>query len=142
MKKCTRRRRRKRYTHVKAHTARTVLGYCPEREGDRLRRFERTGNFMLYLVINLLINLEWSLPAWILLALHFILGWSIWLFVAALAAWLLWVAITMGLLGLASRLANSSEPQHENKNPYSRKNSDVMPQLRKDQAENEKNNLM
>lgn len=92
-----------------------------------MRRAERTGNFLLYLLLNLLLNIEWSIPAWILLALHFILGWPLWPFFAALGAWILWLLITMGLLGLVSRIANADEPKTKNKNPYSQKTVDILP---------------
>ena len=42
-----------------------------------MRRTRRDGSFALCLLINLLLNLEWSIPAWILLALHAWLGFSL-----------------------------------------------------------------
>ena len=50
-----------------------------------IRRTKRSGGFWLSLLLNMLLNLEWTIPAWILLALHFVFDWSIWWFVLALA---------------------------------------------------------
>ena len=43
-----------------------------------MRRHSGGGGFWLCLLLNLLLNLEWSIPAWICLALHFWLGLSLW----------------------------------------------------------------
>ena len=79
---------------------------------------KKTGDFLMCLLINMLINWEWSIPAWILLALHFIFGLDIlWFFIALglfLAGLLLWMAI----FAWASTCRNSDKPK-ENKNPYS-----------------------
>lgn len=84
-----------------------------------MRRTKRTGGFWLCLVINLLLNLEGSIPAWILLALHFWLGISIWWFVAALMAWIMGMILWMWIMGWARDCANTPDPPKENKNPYS-----------------------
>jgi hypothetical protein len=74
------------------------------------------------LLINLCFNLEWSIPAWILLALHFWLNISIWWFVAALGAWVLLMILWMRLIGWAAGCSAHRDPPKENKNPYSAKN--------------------
>lgn len=81
-------------------------------------------DFFVYLMINLATSLEWSVPAWILLILHYTRGWSIYLFWAALAVWIAITVFKMLLLRLANKLGDSPAPQQENKNPYSAKNSD------------------
>jgi hypothetical protein len=73
------------------------------------------------------LNLEWSIPAWILLALHFILDISIIWFVIALSAWILIIVLWMVLMGWAADCSNIPDPPKENKNPYSKKNSDFIP---------------
>ncbi len=88
-----------------------------------MRKTKRNGNFLLCLVFNMLLNLEWTIPAWILLALHYILGWSIWWFWLALGIWLLNILLWMTLMGWAARCANTPDSPKENKNPYSVKNS-------------------
>ena len=42
---------------------------------------------MLCFLMNLVFNLGWSVPAWILLAAHFILKISIWWFASLLIIW-------------------------------------------------------
>ena len=85
-----------------------------------MRRSTR-GSFFLCLLINLLLNLEWSIPAWILLALHLWLDISIWWFVVGLAFWILRILVDMWILGWAARCGNEKDPPKENKNPYSAK---------------------
>jgi hypothetical protein len=79
------------------------------------------GSFFLSFIINIILTAEWSIPAWILLALHFILHISIWWFVGALAVWILRILIGMTIIGLASK-CSVPDPPKENKNPYSLSN--------------------
>ena len=84
-----------------------------------MRRTKRSGGFIICLLFNMLINLEWSIPAWILLALHFWLDISIWWFVGALAFWILSIISWMSIMGWATDCSNTPDPPKENKNPYS-----------------------
>ena len=84
-----------------------------------MRRTKQSGSFFLCLLINMLLNPEWSLPAWILLGLHFWLDISIWWFVGALGLWLLRMLVGMWIIRWASDCGNQKEPVKENKNPYS-----------------------
>ena len=84
-----------------------------------MRRTKRSGGFIICLLFNMLINLEWSIPAWILLALHFWLDISIWWFVGALAFWILSIISWMSIMGWAADCSNTPDPPKENKNPYS-----------------------
>ena len=84
-----------------------------------MRRTKRSGSFLLCLLINLLLNLEWSIPAWILLALHFWMNLSIWWFIGGLAFWILGILAGMWLMGWAADCGNQKDPPKENKNPYS-----------------------
>ena len=106
-------------------------GFCgiiilSNREGaggaDRMRRTKRNGGFLLCFLINLLLNLEWSIPAWILLALHLWLGIPIWWFVGGLALWFLRILLGMWFVGWAAACGHEKDPPKENKNPYSVKN--------------------
>lgn len=83
-----------------------------------MRRTKNGGGFWLNLLVNLLLNLEWTIPAWILLALHFWLDWSIWWFVLALGLWLINVLFWTKFLGWAAK-CSTPDPPKENKNPYS-----------------------
>ena len=86
-----------------------------------MRKTKHSGSFLLCLIINLLLNLEWSIPAWILLALHFWLDISIWWFVGGLSFWILSILADMWLIGWAARCSDEKDPPKENKNPYSAK---------------------
>ena len=72
----------------------------------------------------MLLNLEWTVPAWILLALHFILGVPIVWFWVALAVWALSVLLWTDIFGKLNALGNIPDKPKENKNPYSYKKED------------------
>jgi len=91
-----------------------------------MKPFRRSGNFLLCLLFNMLLSLEWTVPAWILLALHYIIGLHILWFWLALGLWLLSIIIWMGIIGWASRCGSVPDKPKENKNPYSAKNSDFI----------------
>ena len=87
-----------------------------------MRRTSFTGNFFIVYGINLLLNLEWSIPAWILLILHFVpprlsLLW----FVIALIIWLTVILVWQLIIGAAANVGSKKEVVKENKNPYSAK---------------------
>lgn len=84
-----------------------------------MRRTKRGGSVWLCLLVNMALNLEWTIPAWILLVLHFWLGWSIWWFVLALALWFINILFWMKVMGWAADCSNTPDPPKENKNPYS-----------------------
>ena len=84
-----------------------------------MRKIKRHGNFLLCWTLNLLLNFEWSIPAWILLALHFWLGISLWWFVGGLALWILPIWLNMRIVGWAATCGSEKDPPKENKNPYS-----------------------
>ena len=84
-----------------------------------MRRTKNSGRFLLRLLTNLLWNPEWSIPAWVLLALHFWLDISIWWFVAGLAFWILRILVNMWIIRWAADCSNEQDPPKENKNPYS-----------------------
>ena len=77
--------------------------------------------FFSALLINLVFDLEWTIPAWIFLALHFVLNISTWWFVGALLIWVLIIALYTSFLCWVSRASNTPEIKKENKNPYSAK---------------------
>lgn len=83
-----------------------------------MKKLKREGGFFLCLLMNLILNLEWTIPAWILLVLHFLLDWPVWLFWAALGLWLLVIVILTGVISFAAKCSTPT-PQRENKNPYS-----------------------
>ena len=76
---------------------------------------------MLSFLVNLAFNLEWTVPSWVALALHFIFGISLWWFFGALSVWLLAVLFKTVVLFLLNKAGNLPEKTRENKNPYSSK---------------------
>lgn len=92
-----------------------------------MRRTKQAGNALLCLLINLILNLEWSIPAWILLALHLWTGISLWWFVGGIGLWIGRVLAGMWLMGWARACGNIADPPKQNKNPYSVKNGDLTP---------------
>ena len=54
------------------------------------------------MLINMLLNLEWSIPAWILLGLHAWLGISLRWFAGALLLWILRALAGMWIVGWAA----------------------------------------
>ena len=79
----------------------------------------QSSGFGMSLLWNFLLNLSWSLPAWILLILHFYRGWSIIWFWIALSAWLIIVLIASFGLKFVHKCSTAEKPFRENKNPYS-----------------------
>jgi hypothetical protein len=86
-----------------------------------MRRTHRGGGFLLCLLLNLLLNLEWSIPFWITLGLHLWLGISPWWCIGAAALWIGRVLLGMWLIGWAAACGRIQDPPKENKNPYSYK---------------------
>lgn len=84
-----------------------------------MRRTRRSSGFLTCLIINLLLNFEGSIPAWICLALHLWIEISILWFVGALLLWILCIILGMKFMGWATSVGNIPDPVKENKNPYS-----------------------
>jgi len=93
-----------------------------EMEKD-MRRLRVDGNFWLALLLNLVFHWEGSIPAWICLLLHFLIGLSIKWFWIALGLWLLGMVLWMMLVGKfyswAAQCGSTPDRPKENKNPYS-----------------------
>ena len=74
------------------------------------------------ILINLLFNLRWSIPAWVLLILHYAVGISIVYFWIALGAWIFGIFLLGAFVGWARNQKQIPDnAQKENKNPYSNK---------------------
>lgn len=87
-----------------------------------MRRTRRTGNFLICLVFNMLLNLDGLIPTAVLLVLHFLLKISVWWSVAAAVIWIAVLLAWMFIIGWARDCSNESDAPKENKNPYSAKN--------------------
>lgn len=86
-----------------------------------MRQPKKQSGFLLSVLLTLLFNLEWTIPAWILLALHFICGLSLWYSATAFGLWVLLIAAKSLILRLLNKAGNYKDPPKENKNPYSAK---------------------
>lgn len=62
---------------------------------------KRFGNWLLYLLINMLFHWEGSIPAWVLLMLHYFVGLSLWWFWLALGLWILGLNLWMAVFSWA-----------------------------------------
>ena len=99
-------------------------------EGGAIVEKKVHGGFFLCLLWNGLLYFLWTVPAWILLVLHFTIGLPIIWFWAAFGAWgaaILFrtLLILFARYGSAHRISSP-----ENKNPYSQKTRDPYAQMR------------
>lgn len=85
-----------------------------------MRRTKIDTNFIIAFLINILLNLEGSIPGIILLVLHYVFGISIWWSIGAFLIWILYLLVWMWVLGLVNKCSVPDKPK-ENKNPYSNK---------------------
>ncbi len=99
--------------------------------GKGTMRKANSGNFFLALILNIVFNAEWAIPAIVLLILHFTIDLSILWFWLAVGIWVGGTLIVTLILSWAGRCAEPDKPQ-ENKNPYSATNSSVFGQKKKD----------
>ena len=74
-------------------------------------------------LLSLLFHWYGSIPAWILLVLHFTVGISIWWFVGALLLWIFCVRLIMHIIGWLTYMGNKPETENKNINPYSNKDT-------------------
>lgn len=81
------------------------------------------GGFMLCFLMNLVFNLGWSVPAWILLAVHFILKISIWWFASLFIIWFFIILLRTLLISWAGDCASVRDEPKKNLNPYSASSS-------------------
>ena len=100
------------------------------------KRFRSNGGFFIALGFNLIFNLEWTIPAWIFLTLHFALNISKWWFIGAMIIWVSIIALYTAFLCWVSRASNTPEIKKENKNPYSAKTVIPKPKIGGDNNEN------
>ena len=77
--------------------------------------------FVLSLLINMMFRAYWLVLVCVLVILHFVLGWPLWLIVIPIVFWIVHALLITVILGWASDSGNSPKPVQENKNPYSYK---------------------
>ncbi len=88
-----------------------------------MRNAKKTGGFFLCLLLNLLINLEWTIPGFVFMGLFIWLGHQVfmWLMIAAFSIYVISVLAWTVMMSLANKAGNSQDAPRENKNPYSSK---------------------
>lgn len=85
---------------------------------------KRFFEYIFNVFLSLVFHWYWSIPAWILLILHFTLGISIWWFVGALLLWIIGVRVFVHVVGWLTHMGNQPEKENKNKNPYSKNGKD------------------
>lgn len=91
------------------------------------------GGFWLCFLMNLIFSLEWSIPAWLLLIMHFVLNWSLWLFVGALGVFIIGVFAKTAVLCWAASAGSVPDKPKKNLNPYSAKNEQMLQKKEEDE---------
>ena len=85
-----------------------------------MQKFRFTGSFIISFVLNLVLNLEWAVLAFVLFLLHKFVRLPLWPCLAALGIWsggVLVITLVLYLIGPWGSGAEPAEPV--NKNPYS-----------------------
>ncbi len=85
-----------------------------------MQKFRFTGSFIISFVLNLVLNLEWAVLAFVLFLLHKFVKLPLWPCLAALGIWsggVLVITLVLYLIGPWGSGAEPAEPV--NKNPYS-----------------------
>ena len=87
-----------------------------------MKRYNKNSGFLLGLLFNLLLNAEWSIPAFLFLVLYFVFRNTLFLWLMG-GAFLLWILLIFALTLLMYLANRSSTPTRktQNKNPYSSK---------------------
>lgn len=72
-------------------------------------------SFLLWLLLNLVLNAAWAIPGIVLLILHFWLGISLWWAIAAFGLWILGTVLFMLLIGKAAGTESPAERRRTNR---------------------------
>lgn len=101
-----------------------------------MKNFASRGDMLGALLVNVLYLIPWTLPAWILLVVHFVVeGFPIWPFWVALLAWVVLVIFSTFFMSWAVKNGSDPTPQRENIDPYGSKVAD--PTASKVEAKND-----
>ena len=91
--------------------------------------------FFLCLFWHMVLFAEWTIPAWVLLILHFVLHLSILWFWLALGVWFLALLLRTLLVVWTRYCVRHHTPVPANKNPYSQSVRDPYAAMREQQRE-------
>lgn len=84
-----------------------------------IQRGSGIGGFFGALFASLVAHIGWSIPAWGLLAAHYLLHWPMWVFWVALGLWLGYVMFVTVVVVWGNAMGNLPDESRPNKNPYS-----------------------
>ena len=110
-----------------ADSDKNCFGGLSARLWKAMKHLKSFFGYLFAVLLNLFFHLHWSIPAWLLLILHFWQGWHIRWFWLALSIWALYVIGRTVVFSLLHRGGQGPDPKTHNRNPYSRKNKDVFP---------------
>ena len=77
--------------------------------------------FLLSLLLNMVFRGFWLVLVAVLVILHFVAGWPLWLIAIPLVAWFIHALLITLVLGFATSGPTTSRPEPKNVNPYSAK---------------------
>ena len=77
--------------------------------------------FLLSLLLNMVFRGFWLVLVAVLVVLHFVAGWPLWLIAIPLVAWFIHALLITLVLGFATSGPTTSRPEPKNVNPYSAK---------------------
>ena len=77
--------------------------------------------FLLSLLLNMVFRGFWLVLVAVLVILHFVAGWPLWLIAIPLVAWFIHALLITLVLGFATNGPTTSRPEPKNVNPYSAK---------------------
>lgn len=79
------------------------------------------------ILLRMFWNYRMSIPAWLLLAAHFLFDVPLWLFFLALAFWVVYAVVMTLLLCWVRRCGSEPTPPRKDINPYAAKTEDYLP---------------
>ena len=105
----------------------------PEKYGEKLMKHRASGfsGFIFSFLLNSFWHLRWTVPAWVLLALHFWLKISVWWSLSCFGLFLAAMLIYCLLLNSMISAGSYTDKEKPNLNPYSAKMSDILPDKNK-----------
>ncbi len=89
------------------------------------RKQSKNRGFVLSIIVNMLFRTYWLVLVCILVLMHFLANWPLWLIVIPLVCWFVHSLVITLVLGWAnSKGSVKARPEPKNVNPYSYKKQD------------------
>lgn len=89
------------------------------------RRIAHDHGFFLCFVLNMIFRSEWLVLSVILFIARYFVSFPVFVAVIPLIVWVIYAFLITLLLSFGNKAGNRPVIQNENKNPYSKKNSDI-----------------